>query len=98
MTVSSLDQLIQRLPPGRARARYERLASSLGEAIAVTLPYLDEPLWLVLDAPAAGTLTSKGIPRWRIWTLGELQDLFGAFGTPVKTLAEAAETLQVTAH
>ena len=37
----------------------------------------------------ARNLVTQGIPRWRIWTLGELRDWLG----PVESLAEAAEAL-----
>ncbi len=94
MTVSSLDQLIRRLPPGRARARYERLIGSLGEVITVNLTCFEQPLWLVPDAKAASILRSRGVPRWRIWTLHEVREFIGAFGTVVTTLAEAAHLLE----
>jgi hypothetical protein len=94
MSVTALSHLIERLPPGRARARYEQRLKSAGEeALAVTVSYSSQPLWAVMGQPQAQRLMGQGIARWRIWTLAELQDSLGACGTPVETLAKAAEAL-----
>ena len=96
MNALNLDTIIQRLPPGRARSRYQRLASLLGDTTILTVPYSDQPLWLVSDLAGVRLLLSRGVPRWRIWTLGEVQELLAAFGTSVRSLAEAAEALRRT--
>ena len=96
MNVLTLDTIIQRLPPGRARTRYQRLASHLGEATILTVPYCDQPLWLVSDPEGARLLVSKGVSRWRIWTLSELTEYLGAFGTWIRSLDQAAEALRNT--
>ena len=94
MSIMALTNLIERLPPGRARARYERrLKSPDGEVLAVTVPYSNQPLWLVPSQTQAQRLVGQGIARWRIWTLPELQALLEACGSPVQALAEAAEVL-----
>lgn len=82
MAVGRLTGLIERLPPGRARARYERLAN-VADPLLITVPYSDEVLWLVGDPGQARRVASVGVPRWCIWTLGELQDLLGACGRSV---------------
>ncbi len=65
MSSVTLASLIDRLPPARARARYERLlAETGGEMLAVTLPYADVPLWLVTGTAQAHVLTTRGVPRW----------------------------------
>ncbi len=53
-------------------------------------------LWLVGGRKAAERLTQRGVPRWCMWTLGEVQELLAAFGTSVGSLAEAAEALRRT--
>jgi hypothetical protein len=94
MSVMGLTNLIERLPPGRARARYERRLKSAGEdTLAVTVSYSSQPLWVVVGQPQAQRLMGQGIARWRIWTLAELQDLLGACGSPVSSLSDAAEAL-----
>ena len=94
MSVMTLTHLIERLPPGRARARYERQLKSTGEdALAVTVPYSAQPLWVVAGHAQVHRLRGQGILRWRIWTLAELQDFLGACDTPVQTLEQAAEAL-----
>jgi hypothetical protein len=89
--LSTFAQFIELFPPGRTRARYERLASELGgQAITLTVPQWDQPLWLVADAVAARALVIRGIRRSQVWTLREVQDLVGAFGRPPRSLLEAA--------
>jgi hypothetical protein len=51
------------------------------------------PLWLVPGQPQAQLFMGQGNARSRIWTLAEVQGLLEACGTPVQTLAEAAEAL-----
>ena len=95
MSAVTLASLVDRLPPGRARSRYERLlAETGGEMLAVTVPYADAPLWLVSGQKQAQALVTRGIPRWRIWTLAEARDLLAACGSPVRTLEQAALALQ----
>ena len=94
MSIATLDHIAQQLPPGRARKRYEQLGDEIGEAFVVTVPSGDLSLWLVHDAEAAGRLTQVGVPRWKIWTLHEVREFIGAFGTVVTTLAEAAHLLE----
>ena len=90
MSAVDLAALIDHLPPGRARARYERLLQAAeGNAITVSVPGCVHPLWLVEHQAQARNLLNQGLPRWRIWTLAELRDWLG----PVETLAEAAEAL-----
>ncbi len=88
MSVTNLISLIERLPPGRARRRYERLLGASGEVLVVTVSGADGPIWLVPGHPE--TLTARGIPRSRVWTLAEAQDVLAACGSPVQSLAEAA--------
>ncbi len=88
MSVTNLVTLIERLPPGRARSRYERLLAASGEVVAVTVPGVDGPIWLVSGSTEA--LTAQGIPRSRVWTLTEVQDVLAACGSPVHSLADAA--------
>ncbi len=90
MKTSQLEDLIQRLPPGRARARYERMAQTMGEVFVLNGSCDDVSLWLVQDAVGANQLVQTGIPRWRIWTFNELRELMALFGTRVNSLAEAA--------
>ncbi len=89
MSVTNLVTLIERLPPGRARSRYERLLGASGEVVVVTVPGLDGPIWLVPDHPE--TLTVRGIPRSRVWTLAEAQEMLAACGSFAHSLAEAAQ-------
>jgi hypothetical protein len=90
MPAVDLATLIDYLPPGRARALYERLLQAVdGAALAVPVPYCPHPLWLVEHQAQAGKLVTQGIPRWRIWTLAELRDWLG----PVESLADAAAAL-----
>ena len=91
MSVVSLASLIERLPPGRARSRYERLLSETGgEMVAVTVPYAEAPLWFVTGRAQAEALTARGVPRWRVWTLSEANSILEACGSPADTVAEAA--------
>ncbi len=95
MNALNLAELVNLLPPGRARTRYQRLAASLaGESVAVNLPYSDHPVWLVTGHLQAQVLVAQGIPRWRIWTLAEAQDFLGACGSSVRTLEQAALIFQ----
>jgi len=97
MNLSTFTQFIELFPPGRTRARYERLASELGgQAINLTVPYWDQPLWLVGDALAARALVIRGVRRSQVWTLGEVQDLVGAFGPLPRSLLEAARAMGET--
>jgi hypothetical protein len=90
MSAVDLATLIDHLPPGRARARYERLLQAADSMVlAVPVAYAPHPLWLVAHQEQAGKPVVQGIPRWRIWTLAELRDWLG----PVESLAEAAEAL-----
>lgn len=90
MKAHTMDEAIDRIPPGRARSRYQRIAADLGGSV-YTIDMESAPctLWLVPDQSAASGLKGLGIPRWRVWTLVELQDLFGSFGQSVETLDEA---------
>ena len=90
MNTSQLKDLIQRLPPGRARARYERMAQTMGEVFVINGSCDEASLWLVQYAVGANQLVQTGIPRWRIWTFNELRELMALFGTRVNSLAEAA--------
>src|SRR5262249_1185532 len=90
MSTVGLAALVERLPVGRARAKYERLLQSAdGAVIVVPVTYYSQPLWLVEGPQHASRLIAQGIPRYRIWTLAELQDLLG----PVESLEEAAQAL-----
>jgi hypothetical protein len=89
MSVTNLISLIERLPPGRARRRYERLLGASGEVLVVTVSGADGPIWLVPDHPE--TLTAQGIPRSRIWTLTEAQEMLAACGSFAHSLTEAAQ-------
>ena len=94
MSIIALTNLIERLPPGRARARYERRLKSAGEeALAVIVPYSDQPLWVVSGQPQVQRLMGQGVARWRIWTLAEARDILEACGSPVSSLEEAAHLL-----
>jgi hypothetical protein len=94
MSVTSLASLIDRLPPGRARAHYERvLGKSLGDMLAVNVSYADAPLWLVSSVRQVSLLTTRGIPRWRIWTLPEAQEMLDACGSPITNIHDAASIL-----
>ena len=94
MNVVTLASLVDRLPPGRARSRYERLLTETGgEMVAVTVPYVDGPLWLVTGKAQAQALTARGVPRWRVWTLGEVNSVLEACGATVDTVAAAVRLL-----
>ncbi len=93
MSIVTLASLAERLPPGRARARYERLSRDLGDAVAVRLASSLEPVWLVGSTDQAAALVDRGVPRWRVWTLAEVNSLLGACGSAVETVAEAAKFL-----
>ncbi|PYN82240.1 MAG: hypothetical protein DMD96_06610 [Candidatus Rokuibacteriota bacterium] len=91
MSVVTLASLIERLPPGRARSRYERLLSETGgEMVAVTVPYAEAPLWFVTGMAQAEALTARGVPRWRVWTLSEANSVLEACGPPADTVPKAA--------
>ncbi len=95
MSAVTLAALVDRLPPGRARSRYERLlAETGGKIVAVTVPYAEAALWLVSGPAQAEALTARGLPRWRVWTLAEARDLLAACGSTVHTLEEAALAFQ----
>ncbi len=94
MKTSQLEDLIQRLPPGRARARYERMAQTMGETFVINGSCDEASLWLVQDPVGANQLVQKGIARWRIWTFNELRELMALFGTRVNSLAEAARIFE----
>jgi hypothetical protein len=93
-----IQELIGQLPPGRARERYQKLAEKLGDTMAVRWSDAEQPLWVVPDSMAASVMASLGLPRWRVWTLGEIQALLGCFGESVDTVEEAAAALQVCRH
>lgn len=84
-----LDRLIDLLPKGRSRSRYERLAGT-GDIFVVTVPYLDGPLWLVGGTCEVQALISVGEHRSRILTFAEVQEFIWAFGSRVHSLQEAA--------
>lgn len=44
-------------------------------ALRFRVPWLSVSLWLVQDATAAAQLTTEGVPRGAIWTVGEARDL-----------------------
>jgi hypothetical protein len=91
MSVVTLASLIERLPPGRARSRYQRLlAETGGEMVAVTVPYAEAPLWFVTGAVQAEALIARGIPRWRVWTLSEANSVLEACGSAADTVPKAA--------
>src|SRR5262245_19453795 len=91
MSITTLASLVDRLPPGRARRRYERLlAETGGEMIAVTVPYADGPLWFVTEMTQAKSLAAMGVPRWRVWTLHEANSVLEACGSPAAAVSEAA--------
>jgi hypothetical protein len=88
MSATTLAALIERLPPGRARARYERLlAETGGEMLSVRLRYAQEPLWLVSGPRQVKVLTGRGIPRWRVWTLQEVKSVLDACGSVVGSVS-----------
>ncbi len=90
MTHSTITAAIARIPPGRARLRYEQLVADLGSTVyTVEVPSAPCTLWFVADQQAVRRLKSLGIPRWRVWTLRELQDLFLPFGLSVGSVDEA---------
>ncbi len=88
MSTTGLADLIEQLPPGRARTRYEHMLAEEGEMLSVAVSYCDQSLRLVTSQSQARRLMGQGISRWRIWTLDELQDFFG----PV-TLMKASQLL-----
>ena len=95
MSVLLLASLVNRLPPGRARSRYERLLGEAGgDMLAVHVSYADAPLWLVSSPAQVNLLAARGIPRSRIWTLREARELLGACGSPVAEMEEAARILR----
>jgi hypothetical protein len=95
MSVTNLASLVDRLPPGRARSRYERmLGEAGGDMLAITVSYADAPLWLVSSPAQVNILATRGIPRWRIWTLWEARELLGACGSPAAEMEEAARILR----
>jgi len=95
MSVTNLATLIDRLPPGRARSRYEQLLGEMGGGmLAVHVSYADAPLWLVSDQSQVSVLVTRGIPRWRIWTLREARELLDACGSRVVEMEEAARILR----
>ena len=93
MSTVALADLIDGLPTGRTRTRYERLLQAAeGTILVAPVAYYDQPFWWVERRDNAARLAAQGIPRWRIWTLRELQDFLG----PVESLAEAAEVMGVS--
>jgi hypothetical protein len=95
MSLVPLARLVDRLPPGRARSRYERLLGEAGgDMLAVHVSYADAPLWLVSSPAQVSMLATRGIPRWHIWTLREARELLGACGSPVAEMEEAARILR----
>lgn len=94
MSAVTLASLVDRLPPGRARARYARLLAETGaETVAVRVAHASEPIWLVRSLDQAAALVERGVPRWRVWTLHEVNSFLSACGSPVSTVAEAARLL-----
>jgi hypothetical protein len=72
MSLVRLARLVDRLPPGRARTRYERLLGEAGgDMLAVHVSYADASLWLVSSSAQVNMLATRGIRRWGIWTLRE---------------------------
>lgn len=99
MKISVIASVIDRLPPGRARARYERLLSETGrDVLAVTVSNTEAPLWIVTGAPQAEALTATGIPRWRVLTLREANSLLEPCGFHALSVAEAARRLTSPLH
>jgi len=91
MNALTLAALVDHLPPGRTRQRYQRLlAETGGDMMAVTVPYADTPAWFVTGEAQALALTARGIPRWRVWTLREANSILEACGTPAATILDAA--------
>jgi hypothetical protein len=92
VNITTLASLVDRLPPGRARRRYERLLAEMGgEMVAVTVPYVHGPLWFVTGMIQAKSLAAMGVPRWRVWTLHEANTLLEACGSPAAAVSEAAQ-------
>jgi len=91
MNAFTLAALVDHLPPGRTRQRYQRfLAETGGDILALTVPYADSPLWFVTGETQALALLARGIPRWRVWTLRDANSVLEACGSPAETIAEAA--------
>ena len=91
MSALTLAFLVDHLPPGRTRQRYQRLlAETGGDIVAVTVPYTDSPLWFVTGESQALALMARGIPRWRVWTLREANSVLDPCGSPADTIPEAA--------
>jgi len=95
MSALTLAFLVDHLPPGRTRKRYQRLlAETGGDILAVTVPYADSPLWFVTGEAQVLALMARGIPRWRVWTLRDANSVLEACASPVNTIAEAARSFE----
>jgi hypothetical protein len=78
----TLTDLINRLPArSRVRMVYEKMEKECGPILAVNVPWLPSPLWLVSGQREARALVREGIPRSHIWTHHEAQDLLGRCDT-----------------
>ena len=95
MNATTLEETLKYIPEGRAKTRYARMiAEVLAETVVVHIPRFTHPLWFVPDQKAVQALGRHGVPRWQILTLSELQDLMGAFGSPIATIEEAVEAFR----
>ncbi len=75
-------------------------------SIELAVPWLEETIWFVPDVEHIRELTQEGVNRGRIWTAGELADLWripNLTGTDIEPLARlkaafGAEILTVRAE
>jgi hypothetical protein len=63
-------------------------------AIEIKVPFLTETLWLIPDVSHIETLSRAGVSRGRIWTAGELEDLWSVSPEPSKDFERLARLRQ----
>ncbi len=88
LTLAKQAEAGTKLPSGIQLAQFQQDGCHL----KVRFPWFKEALWFVHSIAESQALVQSGVPRWRIWTLLELQDLLGACHSPVRTLQDAVWT------
>lgn len=85
LTLAKQAEAGTKLPSGIQLAQFQQD----GTHLEVRFPWFEEALWFVHSGTESQALVQSGVPRWRIWTLLELQDLLWACSSPVRTLQDA---------
>ena len=78
LTLAKQAEAGTKLPSGIQLAQFQQDGCHL----KVRFPWFKEALWFVHSIAESQALVQSGVPRWRIWTLLELQDFLGDCYSP----------------